>query len=915
VKKIILFLFVILSIRAFATHERAGEITFRWVGNNLNDYTYELIVTTYTKVSGVSQNADRCFLPVDFGDGTPILDVCRSNYEAGDPIVDAWGATCSNATNKCSTHHMGEWNIGSPTLQSLDVKKNVYKAIHTYPGPGTYIISMTDANRNEGVVNIPGGNMPFSIQSTLIINPFLGRLNNSPTLSNPPIDRACSGKLFIHNVGASDIDGDSLSYKIGICYNAKNAPVPGYYIPTGVAVDAISGDFTWKYPPASSPKCDEYNFAIDIDEWRKIGDSTVKIGTTRRDMQVTVCSCVNTPPAIADVKDTCVIANTNLTLSITVTDADGGIKSFTASGGPFNEIPPATFSSNAPIANPPDTGVFNWKPTCNQVRLQPYLVTLKANDDGAPDPPDKAVPLSDFETFFITVKAPPVTILKAVPACNTMNIHWKAQTCNPVSNPLLKYILFRKTGCDTLKPNHCEMGVPSSWGYTQIGTASYKDTVFADNTGLVQGLSYAYRVVAVYLDGSMSYASSPLCAKVIRDVPILTHVDVISTGANGAITVKWVLPLANASNYDTTAVGNGGAYKLDLFRATGTANPSPPAIATYTSPYFSTLSATTHTDFPLNTQATPYTYKLDFLDASNERCPTRNASSIFLSCTPNDNQLKISWQVNVPWINYRYDVYKLNGTAWDSIATTKQLFYTDTSLVNGKHYCYKVKSVGAYPDTTLPSPLINWSQELCCTPVDLTPPCPLLLNIDTGCAVGRSILKWNNPNTSCSDDAKYYILYFKAEQGKELKVLDTIHPITLTTYTPAVVNSIAGCYAVTAVDSSGNESALSNVFCVDNCPAYELPNVFTPNNDNFNNLFTPLHPYRYVKDIDLKIYNRWGVEVFSTTHPDILWDGKNSQTKTLCSDGVYYYVCVINDIRLSGIVPRVLTGNIHLLRK
>jgi hypothetical protein len=33
----------------------------------------------------------------------------------------------------------------------------------------------------------------------------------------------------------------------------------------------------------------------------------------------------------------------------------------------------------------------------------------------------------------------------------------------------------------------------------------------------------------------------------------------------------------------------------------------------------------------------------------------------------------------------------------------------------------------------------------------------------------------------------------------------------------------------------------------------------------------------------------------------------------LCSDGVYYYVCIVNDIRLQGIVPHVLKGNVHLL--
>ncbi len=69
-----------------------------------------------------------------------------------------------------------------------------------------------------------------------------------------------------------------------------------------------------------------------------------------------------------------------------------------------------------------------------------------------------------------------------------------------------------------------------------------------------------------------------------------------------------------------------------------------------------------------------------------------------------------------------------------------------------------------------------------------------------------------------------------------------------------------------------------------------------------------------MESIDLKIYNRWGQKMFGTTDPDILWDGTNNATKRDCTDGVYYYVCTVNEIRLQGIVPRDLHGFIHLLR-
>ncbi|MDA9121323.1 gliding motility-associated C-terminal domain-containing protein, partial [Flavobacteriales bacterium] len=82
---------------------------------------------------------------------------------------------------------------------------------------------------------------------------------------------------------------------------------------------------------------------------------------------------------------------------------------------------------------------------------------------------------------------------------------------------------------------------------------------------------------------------------------------------------------------------------------------------------------------------------------------------------------------------------------------------------------------------------------------------------------------------------------------------------------------------------------------------------------SYNDFFTPF-PYAFVESIDLKIYNRWGLKIFETTNPDILWDGTNKDTKLDCSDGVYYYICTVNEIGLTGVEPRDLHGYIHLIR-
>jgi gliding motility-associated-like protein len=105
---------------------------------------------------------------------------------------------------------------------------------------------------------------------------------------------------------------------------------------------------------------------------------------------------------------------------------------------------------------------------------------------------------------------------------------------------------------------------------------------------------------------------------------------------------------------------------------------------------------------------------------------------------------------------------------------------------------------------------------------------------------------------------------------------------------------------------------MSDTLCVDNCPYYELPNVFTPNLDGVNEFFYPL-AFKYVKEINMVIFDRWGTEVFKTTKPGIQWDGTNQKTGRICDQGVYFYVCDVGEIRLTGIVNRSISGFVQIL--
>jgi gliding motility-associated-like protein len=75
---------------------------------------------------------------------------------------------------------------------------------------------------------------------------------------------------------------------------------------------------------------------------------------------------------------------------------------------------------------------------------------------------------------------------------------------------------------------------------------------------------------------------------------------------------------------------------------------------------------------------------------------------------------------------------------------------------------------------------------------------------------------------------------------------------------------------------------------VGDCEILIMPNVITPNNDASNNAFLPIE-IRGINEARLKIFNRWGNEIYYTS--DIInrpWIGNAYDKK--CADGVYYWI-------------------------
>ena len=892
---------LISSSSLLATHNRAGEITYV----QIDELTIECTVTTYTKESSVS--ADRDSLIIDWGDGSFSV-VLRSN---------------------------GPGNNG----ESLgnDIKRNIYIGRHTYPGRGTYVASVEDPNRIADIKNVPNSvNVRFFLftRFTLLNSQFQGS-NSSVVLLEPPIDVGCVGRAFVHNPSAFDPDGDSLSFSLVPPLQAKDSTIRGYLYPDQILpgpgnvinLNERTGEFSWLFPPVSG----DYNIAIEIREYR---DGQL-INVMIRDMQIQILECDNQPPIITAEREICVVAGTEIVLPITATDGDVPADAvvLTASGGSFDlSSSPSVFEVSSNPEPSPNTGIFRWQTTCDHIRESAYLVVFKATDQ-----PPVFPSLTDLHTLSIKVVGPSPENLEGGGEGDDIILNWDAPyLCeNARDDYFYGFSIWRSRNSNQFLPDTCDPGLEGK-GYEIIDFRS-RNLVgskyeYRDSTAS-KGITYCYRIQAEFAQTSSagnpfnfvaSLPSNEVCVQLSRDQPLLLNVDIEETDLlNGRIFIRWTKPLAE----DLDTLARPGPYVYQLQRAVaGSGQFANVADARFVAPSFSSEIDTTYRDSLLNTNSISYDYRVDFTygGLDNFRI-SESASSVFLSAGGSDRSAILEWEEEVPWTNTKYFVLRENASGTeDTIGTTSENQFIDRFLTNGQTYCYRILAEGTYGITNTPSLLLNHSQKACVVPFDSVPPCPPEISASNDCEDDKdsdedeffNVIQWNDPSVICegSTDIVQFIVYYRLNDSSSWAAIDTVvyGQRFSTLHQPGTSSS--GCYAVTSVDSVGNESRFSNISCVDNCPLYELPNVFTPNGDSQNDLFVP-RKRRFIARVDFEVYNRWGQMVYATEDPDLLWNGENLNGQPLDA-GTYFYKCVVFEQLTNGVVPQeeVLSGYIELNR-
>lgn len=93
-----------------------------------------------------------------------------------------------------------------------------------------------------------------------------------------------------------------------------------------------------------------------------------------------------------------------------------------------------------------------------------------------------------------------------------------------------------------------------------------------------------------------------------------------------------------------------------------------------------------------------------------------------------------------------------------------------------------------------------------------------------------------------------------------------------------------------------------------NCTIY-LPNTFTPNGDEFNNLYGPVYECAF-DQYRLEIFDRWGELIWESYDPDIQWDG--TYFHRIVPDGTYTYKLMYSNKNNSEVLE--MNGHLNVLR-
>lgn len=282
----VLWILLLATGQASATHIVGGELTYKHLGNNVYQVRIDLYQDCLTGDPQAIAQDNPALIRIFSADNTYLVD---SIYMSSSIAVPP------NFSNEC---------VNNPPNTCLR-RATFIKNYTLPPSIAGYQIVVQRCCRNGSIVNIQNpGAVGATYTCTIPPQAVPSGINNSAQFQNYPPQIICVNNPLVYDHSATDADGDSLSYEFCQAYvggspnDAKPLPAPPPYIPVQYigaysAAAPMGGNPQIQINPASGIISGTPNimgrFVVTVccHEWR---NGTI-INTVKREFQFVVTNC------------------------------------------------------------------------------------------------------------------------------------------------------------------------------------------------------------------------------------------------------------------------------------------------------------------------------------------------------------------------------------------------------------------------------------------------------------------------------------------------------------------------------------------------------------------------------------------------------------------------------------------------
>ncbi|GGF13215.1 gliding motility-associated C-terminal domain-containing protein [Hymenobacter cavernae] len=290
---------LLLARSASATHIVGGELDLQHRTGSIYQLTLNLY---FDDVNGSPDALDSSLRVSIFEKGTnrPMNSLVLSL--ASNTFVAYTNPVCESPSLR--TRHLVYRSMIDLTAQIYNNPTGYYAAVERCCRNRT--ISNIDKPEDAG--------QTFYLEFPPVVRNGQPLINSTPQIFPPLSDYACRGELFYYDFGGSDADGDSLVYEMAEPLNGNASPGNNSPAPAPAPYSLVKWlpgfDLTHQIPGSPALNIDGrsgrltvrpsqlglFVFAIKCSEYRK----GVKLGEVRRDFQLKVLSCApNQTPALS----------------------------------------------------------------------------------------------------------------------------------------------------------------------------------------------------------------------------------------------------------------------------------------------------------------------------------------------------------------------------------------------------------------------------------------------------------------------------------------------------------------------------------------------------------------------------------------------------------------------------------------